>query len=76
MGKVLTLDWLDKLWVFSLWPYVIRLTLTTCKFQSIVFSKHMNMNKEYMECTLPYVVPHLGIHVFLICKNTYLKIKS
>ena len=30
--------------------------------------QHVNMNKEYMECTLPYAVTHLGIHVFLIFK--------
>ena len=40
-----TLDWLDKLWGFSLWPCVIWPTLTTCILQSIyitILLEHKN----------------------------------
>ena len=47
--KVQRLGWLDKLWVFSLCTYVIMPTLTTCSFQSILFSKNVNINKRYIE---------------------------
>ena len=58
--KVQRLGWLDKLWVFSLWAYVILPTLTTCSFQSILYSKNVNINKEYMEYSLSHDVTQLG----------------
>ena len=58
--KVQRVGWLDKLWVFSLWAYVIMPTLTTCSFQSMFFSKNVNINKEYMEYSLSHDVTQLG----------------
>ena len=48
-AKVQTLGWLDKLWDFSRRTFVIMPTLTTCNFQSILFSRNVNINKKYME---------------------------
>ena len=58
--KVKILGWLDKLWVFSLWTYVIMPTLTTCSFQRILFSKNMNINKKCIEYSLSHDVIQLG----------------
>ena len=58
--KVQRLGWLDKLWVFSLWTYVIMPTLTTCSFQSILVFKNVNMNNKYMEYSPSHDVTQLG----------------
>ena len=58
--KVQRLGWLDKLWVFSLWTYVIMPTLPTRSFQSILFFKNVNINKKYVEYFLSHDLTQLG----------------
>ena len=45
-GKGVNAGWLDQLVVFSLWPYIIRATLTISSFQSMYSKQNMKTEKK------------------------------
>ena len=61
-----TLGWLDKLGVFSLWPYVIWTTLTTNVLQSIYIMIILEYENNSMEYLLFLNMNVLGLHMFHI----------